>query len=135
MAEAGSCQSEVRRHQGLKIIRFEWTSDGAGDVSEVGTLNGISGVIIGVKFDPDPTDQPSDLYDVQILNLGGADVLMGVGADAPQARNVTTNYRTPFNSDGHLVSLYAESLTPAISNAGNAKKGIVNLIMTDEESG
>lgn len=132
MAEAGSCQSEIRHDQGLKIARFEWTSDASGDVTEVGTLNGITGVIIGVKLDPDPTDQPTDLYDVTILNDGGADVLMGVGGNAPQARNVGTNYRSPFNQDGHLVSLYNESLTPAISNAGNVKKGTVDILMTGD---
>lgn len=130
-AAAGSCASDAKIVKGVRILIFPWTSSSGGAVTEVGSLTGITGVIFGVYFDPDGTDQPTALYDVTIINDDGFDVLMGLGADLAQAASDSGNKRTPLTVDGQLVTLYNETLTPAISNAGDAKKGIVYIIMSE----
>jgi len=126
---AGSCSNSMVKESGLRIISFNWTSDGSGDVSGVGSVTKITGVIMGVLFIPNSTDQPTNLYDVTILNSGGADVLHGVGVDLPQATTDTGAYRTPFTTDGGVVVLNNETLEIKVQHAGSAKKGKIFLIL------
>ena len=127
---AGSCTTSVDNENGLKIIVFDWTSSAGGAVSGEGTIS-VTGVILGVLFVPD-TDV-SDNYDVTIVDSNSMDVIIGVGADQPGSGDMSNNdrIRTPQTTDGANVVLYNTAITPAISNAGNAKHGYIYLILNN----
>jgi hypothetical protein len=62
------------------------------------------------------TTAPSDLYDVQLKDSAGRDLLFGKGANCPVADTVVVE-------DGGIV--VNESLTLSVENAGNGKDGRV----------
>ena len=127
---AGSCTTKNiwSTYDDIKKVEFTWLSDASGDVSGVGVTTKLNGFIAGVRFIPDTGGtQPSDLYDVVINDTNGVDVLMGTGANCPQAVTSTTNYRTPLTPDGDKLPMCNTILTPVISNAGNAKGGKIEL--------
>jgi hypothetical protein len=61
--------------------------------------------------------QPSDLYDMTILDTDSADVLAGVGANISNAG--VTQVVTPVT----LGCVVESKLTLGVTNAGNAKSG------------
>lgn len=95
-----------------------WTSDASGNVS----ANGFSvrrGRLANVKYIPGASSaQPSDLYDLTLLDADGADVVGGGGANLS---NATAAFGAP------ATVLEAGTLTPTIANAGNAKGGTLVL--------
>ena len=131
MAEAGNCSSDAIKIGGVRVLVFEWESDGSGNVSEVGILTKITGVILGVWFKPSTTDQPSNEYDVELLNADGYDVLLGVGANLPNDPADSVCKRTPLTADDQLVPLYDDTLALSISGAGASKKGTVHVFLND----
>lgn len=109
-------------------IQFDWTSDGSGDVSGVGESMPLHGILSGAWFYPGTaTSQPSDAYDVTLLDDHGRDVLYGVGANKSHDPEDGGNYRVPVNQDGYTPILRGDTLTPAISNAGDTKSGTIIL--------
>ncbi len=129
-AAAGSCTNNHKGtpQGGLQLVSWEWTSDAAGAVTEVGALSGITGEIWQVQFIPDSGGtQPTDAYDVTLLNAQGVDVLQGYGVDRSNDDAHATNLIFPMNDNGGSVWLWRAELTPAISNAGNAKGGTIYL--------
>jgi len=62
------------------------------------------------------TTAPTDLYDVELKDSAGRDLLFGQGADCPVADTVVVE-------DGGMV--VNEPLTLAVTNAGNTKDGRV----------
>lgn len=138
MAAAGSCTVEkavikdpLSGSSWGSVFIWNWTSSAGGAVTEVGPIAGISGRIEHVRFIPAAdADAPTDAYDVTMLDQYGADVLMGTGANVSNSRsNTAANFRTPLNVDQSYIYLHNATLTPAITNAGNAKKGIIKLIV------
>ncbi|MCP4668837.1 MAG: hypothetical protein GY849_21070 [Deltaproteobacteria bacterium] len=126
---AGSCTttSNFDVGTGLTILTFTWTSTSGGAVSSVGGIGPVTGMVHGVQFVPDGTAKPSALYDVTIVDGAGLDVLMAAGANLPQAATDTTNFQTPLNADSAKIVLYNAVLTPAITNAGDTKAGVIYL--------
>ena len=126
-AAAGACaitDRDSKRGQDVVKYTWEWTSSAGGVVSELGATK-ISGVIIGVQF---VWVDATALYDVVLLETdGSADVLEGVGANLAQA---TTN-RTPITTDERLVPLVNSTLTPGVTNAGNAATGSIILFVLE----
>jgi hypothetical protein len=122
---------------GFTIWRCAWTSSSGGAVSAGNGVNSqkISGILLGVNFISDGTDTPTDAYDVEMLNAAGQNILYdsvagaNVGANIPSAVTSQLQKRTPYNADGYFITLYQEIITPSITNAGNAKKGIVEIIV------
>jgi hypothetical protein len=109
-------------------ITFTWVSHTDGTVSGVGASNPLLGIISGVWFYPDSgATQPTDAYDVTLLDEYGRDVLYGVGANVSQDQNNSGNYRVPMNADGMSVILRGNVLTPSITNAGSGKGGTIIL--------
>jgi hypothetical protein len=110
-------------------IGWRWVADGSGDVSGEGGIN-ITGAIVGARFAPDTGDtQPLDLYDVTVVDGNGVDILMGVGANAPQSLTSTTNYRTPVTSDNGFPYLVDEKITPVVAGAGAANAGYIYITL------
>lgn len=122
MAAAGSItdtSSSVNAIGQITKHSIAWTSDAGGAVSG-NTISVQAGRLRQVKFIPDGTTAPTDLYDVTLLDADGADVLVGNGAN--QSATVAAWY-LPANP----IFIDAGDLTPTIANAGNAKKGTIIL--------
>jgi len=110
----------------IKKIIWNWTTDGANgaivDATAAGqankTVNKYSGII--TRLVTDPTDTPTDNYDVTILDDDGYDVLMGAGLDRDTA-----------NTEQKLESVLGvcvdSQLRLNIGTAGNTKSGKVIL--------
>lgn len=102
---------------GVERVELAWTSDAGGDVEYsglhlVGRLNRVV-TVAGASA-------PTDLYDVTLEDIEGADVLLGVGADRPQAgpTNALVADGTVF-----VEPLVLGNHTFKVANAGNAKTG------------
>lgn len=120
---AGTLTITYQNHRTVKKITFDWLSDADGDVSATHTTY-LSGQILRVVFDPDGGGtQPSDLYDVTLIDDNGVDVLDGLGANLS---NATTTSEVPvFETPAAIDDL----LELVVANAGNAKGGLVILYM------
>jgi hypothetical protein len=104
-------------------IKWTWKSATGGAVSSA-TTNRYTGQLLEVVFDPDAAGtQPTDAYDVTILDGDGVDVLNGNGANLSNAANVMK-----VQSDG-LGCVESSTLTLTIANAGDEKGGVAILYL------
>lgn len=130
---SGSCTTKTERNaeHGYSFLEWNWIADSSENVSEVGSIGNVFGRIEQVRFIPDADpDVPTNAYDVTLLDQYGADILMGTGANVSNSRsNTALNIRTPLNADQSYIYLHNATLTPAISNAGNVKKGTIQLVL------
>lgn len=124
MAAAGSATITEVTHRPLKKITWAWTSDASGNVSGGAGLStkSYTGKIIALTTDPDGTAAPTDNYDIVINDAGGADVLLGAGADRDTANNEHV-------AQASLGAVVESTLELVVSNAGNAKAGVVHLFI------
>lgn len=107
------------RYTSVKRIMWDWLSTDAGAVVSA-TTYAYDGLLERVVFDPDAGGTlPSDGYDVTITDPDGNDVLAGLGANLAQGSTVVKTH-----ADG-LTAVSGQVLTLNITNAGNAKGGIV----------
>jgi hypothetical protein len=102
---------------GVKKYTLVWTSSAGGAVSgDPFTVD--PGYLVAAKFVPaSGGSQPTDLYDLTLVDTDGIDVLGGVGANLS---NVTPKYSQmdpPRYIDG------AQALDLVVANAGAAKVG------------
>lgn len=101
-----------------------WISDASGIVSD-NSFRVKSGFIEMVKFVPGSGgSQPTDLYDVTVLDADGVDVIRGAGANLS---NAAASAATPITSVALRYFVEAGALTLTVTNAGNAKSGTVIL--------
>ncbi len=116
---AGSVVNTEITHTSMKKLIFAWTSDsGAADGVSV---EGFDGRIVGMTTIPGTGGvEPDNLYDVEVTDAQGHDVLLGQGADRS---NVNTENVVEANMAGAADSV----LTLAVTNAGDAKEGVVIL--------
>jgi hypothetical protein len=135
-AAAGSCTAtkNVISEAGITwyvLGSWAWTSHAStGAVTEVGPLTNVSGCIMQFINVPNAsTTQPSDAFDLTLLDGNGVDVLMGAGANLSNSKASTAQYKTIRNLDGGPVCVHNATLTPAITNAGNSKTGTFYLIL------
>jgi hypothetical protein len=134
----GSCTStkNVVSEAGITwyvLGKWVWTSaaaPAAGSVTEVGALTNVSGCIMQFINVPDSgVTQPTNLFDMTLLDENGVDVLMGAGANLSNDKTSTADYKTIRNLDGGPVCVHNATLTPAITAAGNEKTGTFYLIL------
>jgi hypothetical protein len=125
---AGSICTVTSYQEGnVRFVNWAWTSDDATGAVSCAAVT-ITGLILGVKFTPAAADTvPSDQWDVTLTNIGGADMLMGVGANVSNDDSQTTLWKKPENSSGGPVVIFRESATLNVTNAGNSKTGSVTL--------
>lgn len=103
-------------------ITMAWVSDASGAVNGT-SIKPPAGWIESVRLTPDGGGtQPSDQYDLSLLDPRGVDVLFGAGADLSNAAAKVTRLDPPYWQGG-------EALTLTITNAGNAKGGTVELVV------
>ena len=114
---AGTVVITEEVHGTIKKIKYAWTSDASGDADKT-TLGFFTGKILGLTTVPDGTDAPTDNYDVVVNDEDTVDVLMGGGANRD-----TLN--TEHVLEASLGAVGYDKLDLVVSNAGNAKKGIV----------
>jgi hypothetical protein len=137
-AAGSACTAVTYKNENLRYIVWSWTSDdttGAVTCTGKGIVSGVNGVILAVNFKSVSGVEPTTAYDVTILNAGSENILYdyqtgtNIGADIPSALTSTAQRRTPYNYDITTKALYNETLTPAVTNAGNSKQGIIELIL------
>ncbi len=108
---------------GITRYRIVWTSDASGAVSG----NGFAvkpGLLIQVKFVPNGGGtQPTNLYDVTLLDTDNVDVIGGGGVDRS---NVTGSILNATIQDPYFHDAQ-QNLDLVVANAGNAKGGTVYL--------
>lgn len=119
-------------HGTVERVKLNWVSDAAGAVS--GTKVAVRGKITNVVFKPGASAvQPTDLYDVTLLDDAGVDVLKGRGANlsnatATRVQPATTKHDGTTASVGDVV--VRDELELQVANAGAAKEGSVWLYVT-----
>jgi hypothetical protein len=118
---AGTVVTTEVTHGSVKQITFAWTS-AAGGQADATTTRLYTGRIEAIVFTPGtgPT-QPSDAYDVLLLDGNSLDVLAGNGADVSNAAPVVKVPGTA-TAPGAVVG---SALTLGITNGGDAKTGSI----------
>lgn len=131
---AGSVASNFVRDSktGLTKYIWDWTSDASGDVSGEGSMT-VTGTVAGVWYVPDSGGtQPTNAYDVTLTTSEPAsfDVLVGTGANLSNTPSDSGNFTMPLdNTNNRPITLYKQTLTPTVSNAGNAKGGKIIILV------
>ena len=123
---AGTITTTVTKSGALSKYKMDWLSDASGDV-DVDAIPMIQGEIQSVHYFPDAGGtQPSDNYDLTMADSFGVDILTGTGANLSQT---TDTYAVPALSTYFKVVIEAGSYDLVVANAGNAKGGIVEVIV------
>lgn len=127
MAVAGSLIATQQTHRTIRRCSLAWTSSAAGAVQEILSPL-LSGELLRVVFVPGAGGvQPTDLYDVTLLDEDGVDVLAGLGANRS---NVTKQQLVPLTGDGTTTNqrvVLDGTLDLRVAAAGNAKQGTLTL--------
>ncbi len=119
---AGTVTTTEVMHSSVQKIKFAWVSS-AGGAADGTTTNYLTGQIVGAVFVPGSgADQPTDQYDVTIVDSDGNDVLAGQGANLSNAAPV---YKLAAN----MTACVESKLTLGVTNAGNAKSGTIYLFV------
>ena len=109
----------------VKVVTLTCTAD-ASDASFPSTAltnipNGVGGRLLQIATDPGAT-APQANYDIVLTESGGADLLLGVGAN----RHTSSSEVAVIESNGtHAVYSGTDTLTIAISNNNVNSAGIV----------
>lgn len=120
---AGTVTVSETTHTSVKRIYWDWLST-AGGAADLVTAAAYDGLLERAVFIPDGGGtQPTDLYDVTITDPDGVDVLAGLGANLSNAATVVKTH-----ADG-LTAVSGQLLTLNVTNAGNAKGGVVILYL------
>lgn len=126
---------------GNRVVKtsLAWTCDGSGNVS-ANSVTLPSGSILQVCFAPGAGGvQPSDLYDVSmtcdahpaanIFDDGSGSASIGANLS-----NANTSHKVPFQAGGSVSYfrqwLHGGGYTLAITNAGSAKQGIIDIYVS-----
>lgn len=122
---------------GVTKYSVAWTSDASGDVTG-NTFTMKTGTLIAVEFTPGSGGtQPTNLYDADCLDSGGA-TLFDDGAGTTigaNLSNTTTVHKVPLT--GLVgVTIYRRwhrggNVEPRIAAAGNAKTGVMDVFVVN----
>lgn len=105
---------------GFTKYSIAWVSDGTGVVSAT-AFSVKRGRLVAIKYFPGAGGvQPTDLYDMTILDADNFDVLANDGQNLSNVNAKLTSPAAPFFLEGG-------NLTPTIAAAGVSKQGTVNL--------
>ena len=134
MTQSESRTATVEDIRRPRTLRMEWTSNASGVVTATTSearAGIVSGTVMRVTFKPGAAT-PSNGYDVTITDENGIDILVGQGANLSNAAASTVCPGVEF-TDGTTTSLMQVAvfgvLTLNVANAGNAKQGIVELVI------
>lgn len=122
------------RGHGFRKVVVTWTS--ASD----GTASGVTQKLVGtlVKATTNPSDGPTDNYDITLTDEDGVNILANCDDDLAD-RDTTNSEEVYFLVKDHAGSPLAQSvhpvvcgkLTVAIAAAGDTKTGVLNLYLRD----
>lgn len=102
----------------IQLLKFDWLSDGSGDVSATSSTGKYTGCILSVLLVPDgSTTTPSDQYDITLTDSNSIDLLSGQGANLSNVNNVLVN--------SGLLPLVHDTISLTVAHAGSAKGGLV----------
>ena len=119
---AGPVTITEDRAQSVKTVVFDWLCDSAGAVSGTTTTYRYDGRLLYYVADPDAGGtQPSDNYDVTLVDDDGYDLLNGLGANMSNAANT---YKDQFDGLGAVGN---STLQLVVANGGDEKGGIVKV--------
>jgi hypothetical protein len=131
--------SAVPHSGGVSKMSLAWTCDASGNVSG-NSLTMEAGSLVVVEFVPGAGGvQPTDLYDVDFLDAGGASMFDdGTGTSiGANLSNSVALHRVPMmygkNSTAATVRAWLQGPSGGnpyqltVANAGNAKSGTVNI--------
>tara|TARA_R110002110_G_scaffold365517_1_gene575518 strand:- start:196 stop:579 length:384 start_codon:yes stop_codon:yes gene_type:complete len=125
---AGSITTTVSKKNSIVKYKMDWLSDASGDV-DVDAIAMVQGEIQSVHYFPDAGGtQPSDNYDLTMADSYGVDILTATGANLSQT---TDTYAVPALSTYFKVVIEAGSYDLVVANAGNAKGGIVEVVIRE----
>jgi hypothetical protein len=117
--------SRAQVNGNLQRVTLTWTSTAGGAVSG-NPFSVPTGQLVQVKFVPGAGGtQPTDLYDVTLVDGDGVDVLAGLGANLSQSTASIVAPRASTNAAPFLID--ATTLDLVVANAGSAKSGTVTL--------
>lgn len=105
-----------------KVV-MDWLSDASAGTVAKTTTQKFSGRLVCVEFVPGSAT-PTDAYDVTIKDDQGIDILIGGGANVPQAGAFVTTGA----SSVPFPTIVDTTLALAVANAGNSKTGKIILI-------
>jgi hypothetical protein len=128
MAAVGSIVQSHSKTRTVKSLKLAWTSSAStGAVSGIPS-EAIAGEILRIVFTPGTSGvQPTNLYDLTLLDEDGFDVLGGKGADLS---NAAASDMCPLIGDGTSTNQRRAvdgTLTLTIAAAGNSKAGSVTI--------
>lgn len=111
----------------IRKINCSWTSDGSGDAA--GTTRKIVGTLL--KGVTNPTDSPTDNYDIVLTDSDGANLLSGSFDDLAD-RDTTNTETVHFNLTDGTVPIAAypvvcSTITVTVAAAGATKSGVLVL--------
>ena len=117
----------IDRHGIIGRVVCSWTANGSG--AATGTTAKIVGELI--KGVTNPTDSPTDDYDITLTDEDGVN-LLGGSADDLTDRDVTNSEAVYFNlTDGSApIAAYpvvCGTIAVAVASAGSAKSGVLTL--------
>lgn len=116
---------------GYNKYTIAWTSSAGGAVS--GTPFDLRRCnLVQAKFVPGSGgNQPTDLYDMTLLDADGVDLLLGLGTDRS---NASTQVAPALSGEGEppkgIRWFAGGAVTPTISGGGNAKTGTLILYIS-----
>ncbi len=109
----------------LLVWTIDWLSDSSGNV--VVSITEINGTIERIVYNPDDAaTSPTDQYDMVLTDVDGFDCLNGTGSNLAQG-TATSTVTTEGDGTTNLPFAVAGTLMLTITNAGNAKGGIVRI--------
>jgi hypothetical protein len=111
----------------IRTITASWTSNGSG--AAAGTSLKINGLLL--KGVTNPTDSPTDDYDIVLTDADGANLLTGCADDLTD-RDTTNTETVHFNlTDGTApIAAYPavnSTVTVTVAAAGSTKSGVLVL--------
>ena len=108
----------------VDVISVAWTSDAGGAASVV--ISQIYGFLL--KIVTDPTDGPTDNYDITLIDENGVDALANAGVD----RDTTNSEQVyPMVSGAAIPIFLCGDHTFTIANAGAIKSGVTVFYVTE----
>lgn len=120
-------QNKDGRPGRIRTVIASWTSDGSGDAA--GTSLKINGELL--KGVTNPTDGPTDDYDITLTDADGADLLEGCIdnlADRDTTNTETIHFLLSDGSAGIAAHPAVNStVTVTVAAAGSTKSGVLTL--------
>tara|TARA_Y100000310_G_scaffold321056_1_gene378182 strand:- start:399 stop:773 length:375 start_codon:yes stop_codon:yes gene_type:complete len=123
---AGSVTITYSRDTIYKYVQWAWTSDASGDVSGEDTK-----VLVGrvLRWATNPSGTaPSDNYDIVVNDEDGIDIAAGDLAN----RDTSTSEQVLTGGDAKDGATFHGTLSLVVSNAGNAKEGVLKMYYQGE---